>query len=264
MSIDSVLRGCKILENAGVLEKVIRPINGKKNDTNIYQILLVDVKEVGSTQLPSGLHTATQLGSPQQRELNPVLTQSIEEPEEDFEEKFKDYLKSFGYKLEEITIGDETRDWWKKGQSILSQGKYESMRKVFESRKVGFATKNEATVKNPSNTILTQIQGFWNSYANFEAIKNKFKIDRYKLPNKTTLDKLLPHCEVLSHETKQNIKQHLKTRPDIKDYEFAIEAYAKEILMRDSEKKGDYKFHRFTIYEFFQNDKGFVRFINKK
>ena len=81
-----------------------------------------------------------------------------------------------------------------------------------------------------------------------------------KVPNKTSEKELLP-LAISNFSLDKRIKDRLRFFPDISQWEKAIKKYVEDIINR--QPTNDYAQHRFSLYDFVNQDNGFVKFVNK-
>ena len=107
----------------------------------------------------------------------------------------------------------------------------------------------EESLPERINTIIV----FWNSLDTSKVLN----VTNPK--NTTTLKKLLPRCNGITEPIEKSFGK--LSGYSAEDFERATKNYVKEILNRDP--KNDYANHRFSFYEFFKQENGFIKFLNK-
>ena len=117
-------------------------------------------------------------------------------------------------------------------------------------------TKKPEKIKKPrvSDERVIKIITEWNKYPVASVLSMG------KVPNKTSEKELLP-LAISNFSLDKRIKDRLRFFPDISQWEKAIKKYVEDIINR--QPTNDYAQHRFSLYDFVNQDNGFVKFVNK-
>lgn len=179
-----------------------------------------------------------------------------------------DHFKKLG--MVTIDNGVITIEKWKKRQDSNLTG-YERLKKHRKKqRDNSMITGDNATKNEADNALITPMItvdknridknriehpfGVWNSHPSAQKFPRAGSIR-----NTGALKRLLPKCRGITPEIKKAFSK-LASYSD-KDFEVAIKNYILDIINRDP--RHDYSTHRFSFCEFFKQENGFLKFINK-
>lgn len=93
-------------------------------------------------------------------------------------------------------------------------------------------------------------------------IWNDMKLPKGVSPrNQSAKDKLLPKCIKQTKDLQKAWSRIVKDGYTIDDFKSAVTAYCNEIVKRTVSTNG-YHLHRFSLYDFLKNEKGFIKYAN--
>jgi hypothetical protein len=115
--------------------------------------------------------------------------------------------------------------------------------------------KKDTASGNKTTTLPEEIQQLWNKFTDWQSLG----VAQAKIRNQSVVKKLLPEFRRITPEFKLALK---KRNVKIEEAEIAVKNYIKDIVNRIPDKTTFHE-HRFSCYEFFKQENGFIKFLNK-
>jgi len=97
------------------------------------------------------------------------------------------------------------------------------------------------------------IRDYWNSLKTLPGHITDFK-------NIGARDRLLPECRKITPDIEVSFGKLIKSGYTEEDFKLAVKNYVGNIINRDP--NNDFSNHRFSLYEFFSQKNGFIKFLN--
>ena len=203
-----------------------------------------------------GIDTQSHLNSNLNSNSNSMLSEESETKKENKKEKqtFDEFMKSKGFYLKENEKSEQREEAWFrtdefKQERMLAEGLVRQYQKDWKD------LNKDKTIEID---VAKEIWDYWNSFPTID--QTPFK----GTPANPSVKKiLLPHSDHISYDLRELIRKNLLNYPSVDMFKKAIQNYMEEILNRKPTTDSSYHLHRLSIYDFFLQKNGFVKFANR-